>query len=217
MLCGVEMLEIDPDGIEVAFVSAARMTATLDRASGDFELRFHDGTSTVNGQGTALPKDGRPWLLRGVDGRALEAALPFLVAASGAYPPADGPAAKTPGELDPISRRQWIARFERVLADAGTAPTWHVNRLRGLHDGWFRDVELVGTDARNHVVGGAHCARLAVEVDPASATVSLLLQDGVLRRDGVESRITGQGYRVLLPALSVKQATDAMFGMVVTK
>jgi hypothetical protein len=47
--------------------------------------------------------------------------------------------------------------------------------------------------------------------------VSLLLRNGSLRRDGVDSSITGEGLRVLLPNLTCKQASDAMFGMVVRR
>jgi hypothetical protein len=67
------------------------------------------------------------------------------------------------------------------------------------------------------VVFGAHAARLAVEVDAAAGVVSLLLQDGVLRNGAAESTISGDGYRMLLPRLSPKQAFDTMLGMVVTR
>jgi len=43
------------------------------------------------------------------------------------------------------------------------------------------------------------------------------LQDGVLRRDGLESTITKQGYRMLLPGLTPKETINAMLGMVVKK
>lgn len=214
---GIEMLDVDGDGIDVAFVQAERMTAKLDRATGDFELRFHGGWRSVAGVREPLPKDGHALVFRGVDGRAVEAALPYLVQAEGAYAqPATG-TARDRSDLDPLTRRQWLARLDRLLVGVKGQPSWRVNRLRGLRDGWFLDVELVGVDDKNRVVAGAHIARLAIEVDPATATVSLHLQDGVLRRAGVESSITGEGYRMFLPELTVKQATDAMFGMVVTK
>ena len=47
--------------------------------------------------------------------------------------------------------------------------------------------------------------------------VSLLLLDGVLRRDGVESTITGKGFRMLLPGLTPKDCSDAMLGIVVKR
>jgi hypothetical protein len=215
-LHGVEMLDVDAQNLDVTFISAKTMTASLDRSAGTLELRFVTGVRTVAGQPTALPEDGHALLFRDVDGRAVEAALPYLVRASGAYTEPE-PAKKRSTDVDASTRRQWLERFDRVLADAGTQPKWRVNRFRGMADGQFLQVELVGTDEQRHVVAGAHCERMAVEVDPVTATVSLRLQNGVLRRSGVESSISGEGYRMLLPKLTVKQATDAMFGMVVSK
>lgn len=215
-LHGVEMLDVDAQNLVVTFVSAKTMTANLDRGAGTLELRFVDGVRTIAGQATPLPGDGHTLLFRDVDGRAVEAMLPYLVRASGVHPEPEA-GKKRSTDVDPITRRQWLERFDRVLADAGTQPSWRVNRFRGMADGQFLQVELVGTDEQRHVVAGAHCERLAVEVDPVTATVSLRLQNGVLRRMGVESSISGEGYRMLLPKLTVKQATDAMFGMVVSK
>ena len=59
--------------------------------------------------------------------------------------------------------------------------------------------------------------RVAVELDERRGVVSLLLLDGVLRRDGVESTITGRGFRMLLPGLSPEECSDAMLGMVVKR
>ncbi len=213
----VEMLDADTAGIDVAFVQAANMTATLDRATERLELRFFDGVRTVGAQRTALPKDGWELAFHGVNGPSIEASLPYLLRAEGAYqePPAANQRAKT--DVDPITRRQWIERFDHLLATTGSQPTWRVSRFRGMQDGWFLQAELIGTDEHNHVVAGAHCARLAVEVDATTATTSLMLRDGVLRRGGIESSIIGEGYRMLLPTVTPKQATDAMFGMVVSK
>ena len=86
-----------------------------------------------------------------------------------------------------------------------------------MSDGYFLTVELVGTSDSHLVKGSVHCDRMAVEIDDASGVVSLLLQDGVLRRDGLESTITKQGYRMLLPGLTPKETIDAMLGMVVKK
>ena len=57
---------------------------------------------------------------------------------------------------------------------------------------------------------------MAVEVD-ARGVVSLWLRSGVLQNEGAESSINAEGYRMLLPNLTPKQATDAMLGMVVHK
>jgi hypothetical protein len=143
--------------------------------------------------------------------------LPFLLRAEGVYhEPARGEA-RPATDVDGHTRGQWLERFDTLLAKSGTTPKWRLNRFRGMQDGWFLQCELVGTDDKQHVVASAHCARLAVEVDPASATVSLRLVDGVLRRGAVESSITGEGYRMLLPELTIPLAKETMIGMVVTK
>lgn len=212
----VEMLDADSEGLDVAVLHAARMTATLDRAAGRLELRFFDGERAVRGDHQPLPKDGFALTFAGVDGKKLEARLPYLLVVEGVYPAA-ATDAKPRTDVDPLIRAQWLERFDGLLAKAGGDPTWHVSRFRGMEGGWFLSADLVGTDAKRLVVGGAHVARFCIEVDAASGVVSLLLRDGSLRRGGVESSITGEGYRVLLPNLSCKQATDAMLGMVVTR
>ncbi|MCU0865230.1 MAG: hypothetical protein MUC36_15705 [Planctomycetes bacterium] len=212
----VELLDTAGAEFGATFLSAARMTASLDRASGRLELRFFDGHRTVAGVREAIGADGFPLVFAEVDGRAIEARLPYLVRAEGQYPEPVADDRRRPTDLDPISRRQWFDRFDRLLATAGTNPRWRLSRFRGLDRGDFLDVELVGADARNRVVAGAHCARMAVEVD-ARGVVSLWLRSGVLQNEGVESSINAEGYRMLLPNLTPKQATDAMLGMVVHK
>jgi len=212
----VEMLDVDSEGIDVALITAARMTAVLDRTSGRLELRFFDGERSVRGEHSALPADGFVLAFPGVDGRPFEARLPVLVRAEGSYPAP--PVAERPRPaIDPLLRAQWIERLDGLLARAGGQPQWRVARFRGMAEGWFLDADLVGIDDKRHVVASAHAARFAVEVDAATGVVSLLLRDGVLRRGALESSITGEGYRVLLQDLSPTQATDAMLGMVVSR
>lgn len=213
----VEMLEPDKGGFDVAVIQAARATATVERGTGRFVLRFYDGERAIRGLVTPLPADGYALAFAEVDGRAIEQRLPYLVATEGEYPTPPAKPERPVGELDPLQRRQWVERLDLVLAQGGGAPRWRVQRLRGLHDGWFLGVELVGVDDKKHVVAGASCDRLAVELDAATGVVSLLLRDGSLRRNGVDSSISGEGLRMLLPDLDAKKATDAMFGMVVTK
>jgi hypothetical protein len=211
----VELLDLQGDGLGVTFVRAGRMAASLDRSTGRFELRFFDGERTVAGERAALPDDGWPLVFAPVDGRRLEENLPFLVRVSGAYPESGRPAAND--DVDPLTRRRWLERFDRLLADVAGPEHWQVTRFRGMADGCFLDAELVGTDDRHHVVAMSFCRRLAVEVDAAAGVVSLLLRDGNLRRAGVDSNITAEGYRMLLPKLTAKEASDTMFGMVVTR
>ncbi|MCK5940983.1 MAG: hypothetical protein KAI24_03355, partial [Planctomycetes bacterium] len=213
----VEMLEVAPDGLGVSFVTAARMTAALDRAIGRLELRFFDGHRSVDGERMALPEDGFAVVFDEVDGRPFEVRLPYLVRAEGAYPAAVTTPNRLPSDLDPGSRRQWSARISKLLARARTDIHWSATRLRGQQDGYFLQVELVGTNDKGLVLGSAHCDKVAVEIDEQRDVVSLLLVDGVLRRDGVESTITDRGFRMLLPGLTPKDVTDAMLGMVVKR
>lgn len=213
----VEALECDPSGLDVAVLHAARVTATLDRSRGRFELRFFDGERVLRGERQKLPKDGFAIAFDDVDGRPFEARLPYLLAVQGAYPDSKLAEARAATDLEPPQRRQWLARLDRVLRESGVSPGWQVTRLRGLDNAWFLAGELVSADEKKRVVGGAHVARFAIECDQAAGVVSLLLRDGFLHRAGVDSRITGEGFRVLLPNLTCKQANDLMFGMVVTK
>ena len=211
----VEMYQLDADGLGVTFLVAGRMTAELDRAKARLVLRFFDGHRLVGEASHEFGPDGFPVVFEPVDGRMLEQRLPYLVRAAGVYPEPVTKGATT--DVDPVTRRQWLERFDRLLAQAGTTQSLRIGRFRGMADGYFLQVELIGTDQRFHVLSSAHCARLAVEIDKTANVVSLLLKDGVLRDNGVESTITGDGYRMLLPKLDPKQASDLMFGMVVTK
>ncbi|MBX3462540.1 MAG: hypothetical protein KF830_05185 [Planctomycetes bacterium] len=210
----VELLDLHADGLGATFVRAGRMVATLDRALGRLELRFFDGERVAAGERTVLPDDGWALVFAPVDALAIERRLPFLVRAVGE--PVDvRPAAPT--DVDPLTRRRWLERFDLLLAAAGGDLGLQVARFRGMADGWFLDAELIGTDDRRHVVAMASCKRLAVEVDAGAGVVSLLLREGSLRRGGVDSTITGEGYRMLLPRITPRQASDTMLGMVLTR
>lgn len=216
-LLGVEILDADADGMDVAFVHAARMTATLDRGRGRLELRFVDGLRSSGGERTPLPADGHVLAYDGVDGPPLEAALPALLRVEGAYPPPAVAESRPATDVDPLVRGQWLERLDLVLSRSGAMPAWRINRFRGLRDGWFLTVELIGVDERRHVVAGGHCERAAIEIDEQAGIVSLVLQSGVLRRGGIESTISTEGFRMLLPNLTPAAARDAMFGMVVER
>ena len=214
-LHGVELLD-SSDQFGAAFLVAERMTARVDRATSRLELRFYAGHRTVGGAREAFLEDGFPLLFPEVDGPVWEARLPYLVRGEGAYPQAAGAPERPATDVDPATRRQWLERLDRLLAMAGTPEQWRVSRFRGMDRGEFLQVELVGTDDKHRVLAGVQCERLAVEVD-RRGVVSLLLRSGVLLREGVESKLTAEGYRMLLPRLTQKQATDAMLGMVVTQ
>lgn len=215
-LHSVELLELSPDQLVVSFVHAQRMTAELDRADGRLSLRFLVGERIVGGESTPLPEAGFVLQFDDVDGPRIERQLPFLVRAEGAYPAEPAAEMREPG-LDPATRAQWLDRLDGLLERSGTPAKWRVTRFRTLRDGWFVDCDLIATDAARHVVGGAHCARAAIEVDPGTGVVALRLLDGTLQQGGSESSIVGEGYRMLLPDVTPKQATEAMLGMVSTR
>ncbi len=212
----VEMVEVDPDGLGATVVHAERMTAALDRPSGRLELRFFAGHRTAGGERAPLPEDGHVITFAGIDGRSFEARLPFLVRGTGAYPETAA-AALDATRVDPVTRASWLERLDRLFAAASGTTRLSVQRFRGMKDGWFLDVQFVGTDDRNHVTLFADCSRCAVEVDAAAGVVSLLLQDGLLRSRGVESNISAEGYRMLLPDVTPQRATEIMLGMVVAR
>jgi hypothetical protein len=216
-LTNVELLEAEAAGIDVAFVRAGRVTGVVERASGCFVLTCYDGERSLRGERAPLPATGLALRFADVDGRMFEARLPYFVRGEGDYPAPPPTPGRTPGELDPLQQRQWLERLDRVIADGAPSPRWRVNRLRGLDGGWFQAVDLVATDDKRRVVAIAACERFAIEIDESAGIVSLWLRDGSLRRDGVDSTITGEGLRVLLPNLTCKQASDALFGMVVRR
>jgi Sec-independent protein translocase protein TatA len=213
----VELIEVDADGLGATFLHAGRMTAELDRGKGRFVLTFFDGFRTVAGERQKLSADGWPLLFAPVDGRLIEQRLPYLVRVVGVYPDPEGAAERRLTDVDAITRRQWLERLDRLLDAAHTPHHLRVNRFRGMHDGYFLTAEVVGTDDRFRLLASAHCEKLAVEIDQAAGIVSLLLKNGVLRSGGVESTITAEGFRMLLGNVTPKQASDTMFGMVVSK
>lgn len=211
-----ELFVLGADGLGVTYLMAGRVTAELDRGKGRFELRFFDGHRIAGGEEAQLPPDGMPLVFQPIDGRLFEQRLPYLVRANGVYP-GDVRPQRPPTDVDPSTRLQWLDRFDTLLEAAGTPQRLRVNRFRGMADGCFLEVELIGTDDHHRLLSSAHCARLAVEVDSKANVVSLLLRDGVLRNGGEESTISAEGHRMLLPKLDPKKASDLMFGMVVTR
>lgn len=211
-----ELVEVAPDGLGATIYQAGLVTAALDRATGRMELRMFDGHRVADGERIDLPKDGWAVVFAPVDARAVEARLPFFVKASGVYP---APVGERPiaGLVDPLTRDAWLERLDRLCDLSGGQDRLRVQRFAGLQDGWFLECQLVGTDARNHVTLFASCAKLAVEVDREAGLVSLRLRDGILRRNGVDSKIGAEGHRMLLTNVAPSQALDTMLGMVVSQ
>ena len=215
-LHGVEALQSEAQGLSATLWFAGRMTASLDRAAGVLELRFFDGRRIVDGTVEPLPAEGAVVRFPEVDGRSLERRLPALLTAHGDYPLPPPEPGKVP-TLDPGTRERWTRSFDRLLRPDATGLRWRVTDFRSLQDGWFVAAELIATDARHHVLGSAFAGRLAVEIDERTGVVSLLLRDGSLRREGVETTIGADGFRMVLPDVQPPEAIDAMLGMVVRR
>jgi len=212
----VEFLDVERGSPAAELVVAARMTMTLDRAKGRLLLRFRDGARRAHGVRRELPDEGFELQLTVAEGRMWEAQLPYIVRASGVYPESARQARRRP-TLDNVTRIQWIERLDLLLARAGTDVQLRVSGFLGLEGGIFRDVRVLGYDRGKLLSLHADCAQMAIEIDERAGVVSLLLRDGTLRRDGTESTIGEQGYRMLLPDVTPEQATALMLGMVARK
>lgn len=214
----VEVVYTHSDGLAAEVLLAQTMTAVLDRGAGRLVLTFLDGTRSRAGDRTELPAKGWPIVVAPVRGHVFERRLPYLVRTEGVYPAdqRDLPQ-RLPTDVDAATRYDWLERFDRLLSEAGTNDQITVRGFRGIAGGAFLEADVLGTDAKDHVRFGAGCARLAVEVDRKAGIVSLLLQDGTLRRGEATSNISGEGMRILLPDVTPAEAVETMLGMVVQR
>lgn len=213
----IELLDADAIAFGADLIVAGRMTAKLDRAAGALTLTFHDGSRRLQGVRTALPPEGLAVRFAPVEGRMWEAQLPFLVRAEGEYPAAAAAMAAVERRLDAETRAEWLERLDALLAVAGTDLELRIGGFSGLQDGRFRSARLFGYDRGRLLSLAADCDELAVEIDERAGIVSLLLRSGTLRREGVQSTIQAEGYRMLLPNLTPQKASDCMLGMVVRR
>lgn len=213
----VEFLDVAA-GREMATVLVAEaMTAALHRATGEVELRFHRGTLRRGGVRLDFPPEGHVIRISPVVGRLWEQRLPYLLVVDGEYAADDPSRDRPPPRADAVTRALWLDRFDALLAEAGADVTLRVSGFEDLRDGEFRGAHVVGYDRGNLLCLTADCDRLVVEVDAKARIVSLLMRGGTLRRQGTESSIHAEGYRMLLPNLTPERATTIMTGMVVAK
>jgi hypothetical protein len=213
----VEVLDAQPGRTNSEVIVAERMTATLDRARGILSLRFWNGTRRALGLRVDLPAGGYEKRFSPVAGPMYESRLPFLVRSIGDYPAAASGDPAHAAAMDRVTRLQWIDRVDGLLARARTDVRFHLDDFRDLQGGWFRDARVVGDDQGKTLAMTAACRELAVEVDAQAGIVSLLLRDGTMRSKGGQSKIAADGYRILLPDVTPKAATDALLGMVVRR
>ncbi len=197
-------------------IVSRRFTATLDRARGALALHFVDGIRRVQGVHGALPPEGFDIVLQPVVGAMWEERLPYLLTIVGEYPPAAA-AMAVASPMDSLTRAHWLDCFDRLFRDAGADFDLRVAGFAGLDGARFRTARIFGYDRGRLLAFAADCDALSIEIDERAGIVSLLLQNGTLRRDGTESTIGADGYRMLLPNVTPGQAVDAMLGMVVRR
>lgn len=211
-LVDVELLERDEETLQRQLYLAERMTMELDREKGELTIRLFDGVRHAPEGAVDLPPDGWPLALADVHGPKWESRLGYLLEANGEYPGEEIDAAAV--ELDGYTRELWLDRLDRLLGQADLDLLYRVEKFSGLSGGVFTDVLLVGyRDRILHLAVEAE--RMSVVVDRAAETVELKLHGGLLRRAAGTSTIGPEGYRVLLPSVTIEQATDVMMGMVV--
>lgn len=211
----VELLERGDDLTTVLYL-ADRATMSLDRSTALLTLRLMDGRRVCGGDVSDLPPEGLPLVFEDVDAPAWEGRLGHVLETTGAYP---APEQAGPGAagLDRYSRSVWLARLEQLLGAAQTQPRYRVQEIDGLRDGAFTGVVLLGYESGKILDMAIEADSMSVVTDAAHATVELVLRGGVMRKSGGESRIDERGYRILLPGVTVAQATEAMMGMVIAQ
>jgi hypothetical protein len=212
----VELVETRDAGRRVTYFRAARLSVELDRESGAAALMLRDGHAVEDGELRSFGDDGISIELREVDGPEWERRLPFIVRAVGEYPE-DSARAVADEVLDLSTRERWRQRVDGLLAAADTEVRYELGGFRTVRDGRLLDAALHGFDGARLLDRSASAARLGIEVDRVSGVVALLLEDGVLRRRGGETKIPASGYRILLPGVTPEQALDAMLGFVVER
>jgi hypothetical protein len=216
-LLDVEFLEFDEATGSADVVVAARMAVALDRTRSEVVLRFDHGHRRRDGVRIDLPESGYEVRLAPVDGHLWEQRLPFLMQVVGEYLDPDAPARAAEDAIDARTRAIWLERLDDLLVDAGADYKLRVAGFTGLAGGAFRSVRVVGYDSGNVLALAADCEQLSIEVDQRARVVSLLLKSGTLRRQGTESSIHTEGYRMLLPNITPEKAAMTMMGMVVQR
>jgi hypothetical protein len=212
-VCDVEAIERDEDALGTALYLASELQLELDRAAGALTLRLRDGHRLADGVRHELPPEGLELRFQPVDGRHWEQRLGYLLTARGQYPAPPAAASAPAGELDAEQRAVWLSRLAGLLEVAAGELRYRVHDLRGLADGAFTEVLLLGYDAGGRLVLSASAERMAVRATPAGG--ELVLESGTLRKAGGETTIPAAGYRILLPDVTREAALDAMLGMVV--
>jgi hypothetical protein len=212
----VELVETRDYGRRVTYYRAELLSVELDREGGAAALSLRNGHSVADGELQAIDGDGLAIELHEVDGPEWERRLPYLVKAVGEYPEAVA-AAVADEVLDLSTRDRWRQRVDGLLAAADTEVRYELGEFRTIREGRFLDAALHGFDGARLLDRSASAARLGVEVDRAAGVVTLVLEDGVLRRRGGDTKIPASGYRILLPGVTPEQALDAMLGFVLER
>ena len=213
VLTDVEILDQDVRSMQVTVYLARELRAVLDRARARVELRLRDGAVVRNGSREPFGPEGWIVTIEGVEGAAWEEELPMLITAEGAYPAPDQPNSR-PQRLDGQTLELWRDRLNSLLGLAQGPRTWRLERCEGLDGASFTGALLVGLAPGRRIEESAEVARATIVADKRKDLVELVLEEGILRQRGGETRIAASGYRVLLAGVTARQAIDAMMGMV---
>ncbi|MCC6670793.1 MAG: hypothetical protein IT458_07025 [Planctomycetes bacterium] len=211
-LRGAEIVDHDARTFAATLYVADRVGFELDRTQARLTLVLREGASVTAEGRTPLPAEGLRVQLGGVDARFWEERLPMLVRVSGEHP-RPGTAGQAP-RPDPGVLATWIGRCNRVLAGAETETRWEVGDLRGVHDGHFEQVLVLGYTKGRLLESSAEAKRMWLRADRGRGTVELVLAEGILRRRGGETALPDSGYAILLHGVTPQQAQDWMLGMV---
>lgn len=213
-LHGVELIEHDRASLATTLYLAERVTLQFDRGRGQLTAHLFDGHRLAGDGRTPFPAEGQALVFTDLDGPKWESRVGYLMEVVGAYPADEVEVAPSVG-LAGRERELWLSRFTRLLRDAGTEVAYRVELVGDLRDAVFTDVLLLGYQDGRTLRLSMEAAEMQVVTDRRMGTVELVLRDGVLRKSGGETRITEQGYRILLPNVTHDRAMDLMMGMVV--
>ena len=213
VLRGVEFIDHDSKTLVTSIYLADRVSFHLDRMAAMLTIRLSEGCSYCSGERQDLPEVGHSISLAGVDGPIWERSVPQLLQVQGVYPE-DRPKIPATQLMDRATAASWEERLNRLLDAAQTSMRYRIENLGGIESGFFRDVVVLGYKSGKTLGSSFEAARLQVQIDRKSKTVELLFEDGMLRHSGGQTRISEEGYRLLLPQVTVDDAMEWMLGMV---
>lgn len=215
VLHGVQVIDWNAEALSSTLYLAARVSFDLDRAKGQLNVRFFEGFSRDPKGRVEFPDEGFVLSLKHVDGQLWERRLPYLVKGRGDYP-VQSDRVSLP-VMDGARRESWRTRVNALLAKADTSVRYKIDAFRDLQNARFLDALVVGYDDKKRLAMSVEAKRLWVQIDERSGAVDLRMEEGVLRKQGGETTIPEDGYRIQLPGVKSDQALEDLLGMVIRK